>query len=99
VAKRDFLPHNDYLSDWVLRNKNSNQYLVDFFRKQSLPYNLESSHRVAKWAYSYAESTNYEMWHREYPLSPVNNQWRDIFGIRNGQDSPKDGNYAAELRK
>ena len=76
--KRDFLPHTDYLSAWVQRNENTNSYLVDFFNDHNLPYNLESSCRIAEWAYGHAEGASYEMWHRKIPLTTVDSRWRNI---------------------
>lgn len=76
--KRDFLPHIDYLAPWIERNKNANSYLADFFNKHHLPNSLESSYRIAGWAYSHAEEASYEMWHRNDSLMPVGSQWKDI---------------------
>jgi len=77
-AKRDFLPHSEYLAAWVERNKNANDCLMDFFNDYNLPYSLESSYSIARWAYSHAEDARYEMWHKKFQLTSVDARWRDI---------------------
>lgn len=77
--KRDRLASEEHLCAWVERNRTFGDGLADEFNRLGVIQNLESTTRIAHWAYSRAASTSGLTWQEADTLIPLRGEWFQLF--------------------
>lgn len=65
-----------HFEHWLERNKNENTSLLEGFGQRGISYDLNTSLRVADWAYSQASASSGLTWHKGKEMQPLPTDWR-----------------------
>lgn len=77
-AKSSHLAAEVHLEAWQARNDAHGPVLTDYFRSHDVAVSLETSTRIAAWAYSQAESAGAQVWVEGSTLKPLSFGWRQL---------------------
>jgi hypothetical protein len=77
-AKRDRLASEYHLRAWVERNLSSSDYLAEQFERIAMLHNLQSTIRIAHWAYNAAATISGLTWHARNTLVPLGDDWQKL---------------------
>jgi len=77
-AKRDRLASEAHLAGWIARNEASGAALKEEFDRLGIPHNLDSTNRIARWAYSSTSSIGGRAWQAQDILLPLTGQWHGL---------------------
>lgn len=79
LAKSDMLAAEVHLEKWAERNRDKGPILESGFREQGIPFYLESSNRIAIWAYEQAQQTSALTWLKAKEYRPLSDRWKRFF--------------------
>lgn len=77
-SKSDMLASHDHLANWVQRNHDHNEQLVEYFDENYIKHDLDSSLAVARWAYERAENIESHLWISKKNLTKSSRLWRKV---------------------
>lgn len=81
AAKSDVLPALQHFRKWMDRNASAESVLAPAFMARRLPHNLQTSRRVALWAYNQTASNNGLTWVRGREYEHLPGGWQSsMFG-------------------
>jgi 5-methylcytosine-specific restriction endonuclease McrA len=78
-SKSDHLAASEHLQRWIERNHQAEKSLRDQFDGAHINHNLQSSERIANWAYSQALKARAMAWLRRDEFEPVSASYLDLF--------------------
>ena len=76
--KSDRLASEEHLCAWVERNRAFGDGLANEFTRLGVIHNLDSTTRIAHWAYSRAASTSGLTWQEAEMLVPLRGEWAQL---------------------
>jgi hypothetical protein len=77
-SKRDRLASETHLAGWIAPNEASGGALREEFDRLGIPHNLDSTNRIARWAYSSTSSIGGRVRQAQDILLPLAGDWRGL---------------------
>jgi hypothetical protein len=79
ISKADHLPALDHLRRWIERNSIAGEQLRERFYLGHITHDVDTSERIARWAYSLGAAANGMAWLRRNEFEPIGESYLNLF--------------------
>jgi len=78
-SKHDYLAAEFHLEKWLKRNNNHKDIMISYFDEQDLTHDMETTQKIALWAYQRVSATNGHVWmSQEDGIRPLGDDWEKM---------------------